>query len=153
LALFGTLNIDNALSNPKTSHFSFLQQGTAFQLDADILDESRLSYRDPKAALPVDTPIAADDILSIRSAGADASGQHLFRLVWFDQHSNEAEVGQFYLNGCLQVQDRQTGDPYVFSFGGGCPAAGLLSDQTKVITELQLLIAPTLGAARFRKSL
>jgi hypothetical protein len=149
LALFGSLNIDNALSNPKLSHFQFRREKTSVHLDADILEVPRLIYQDLDARVPVDTPIASDDILAIHDVGEIDSGKRQYRLVWFEQRSGRIQVSHVLLNGCLEAKDRETDDLYIFKFGGGCIESAEFQDQTKVITEMQILIAPTIGAARF----
>ncbi len=153
LALFGRLNIDYALLNPKVSHFEFEQQGNVVHLDADVLDDSEIKFKNPMAPMPAWTPISFDEVLAIRSSGRNANDEALYRLVRFDSSKRSVELSdRVLLDGCLQAQSRKNGDTYLFTFGAGCPAAGQQPDQSKVINGLQVLIAPTLGAMRFRKN-
>jgi hypothetical protein len=148
LAKFGRLNIDYALMNPKMSHFVFQQQNADARLDGDILPDSKVALMDPAADVPTWRNIVIDEVLSIRSAGSDGDGQPLYRLVLFD---NVAAGGtavikdRVRLNGCLITQSRGTGDMFIFIFEAGCSEAGALQDQSKVISGVRVLIAPTLG--------
>lgn len=151
LAKFGRLNIDYALMSPKMSHFEFLQQGIVMHLDADILEGARLDFKDPSAPLSTSKAITVDELLSIRAAGSDETGSSLYRLVFFDNSTPPGTVvlkDGVLLNGCLQAQSRQNEDSFIFIFGAGCVEAADLLDQSKVISDLRLLIAPTLGFFR-----
>jgi hypothetical protein len=152
LAKFGRINLDHALLNPKMSHFEFLQQGTVTHLDADMLDGSRLDFEDPNAAVAAWKATTVNELLSIRRTGSDETGNGLYRLVYFDNSIPPGTVvlkEDVLLNGCLQAQSRQSGEDYIFVFEAGCAEASALPDQSKVISDMQLLIAPTLG--EFRK--
>jgi len=151
-AVFGKLNMDRALLNPKLSHLDFMQNGNRVHLDADLSDGSNLKMQNPAAQVPVWMPIPIDYLLSIRKATGPGAN-NLFRLVMFNESDSGGTVelkDRVLLDGCLSAQSRDTGDTYYFVFGAGCLEASQLPDQGKVITDLQLLIAPTLGRARMQ---
>lgn len=153
LSLFGKLNVDYALLDPKMSHFSFQQQGVAAYLDADIVGGSEIRFEDLDSGAPVWQPLSIKELLSIRKMRTDPSGNIVYRLVLFNSSSpNGGTIDlkkHVLLDGCLQVQSRYTGDKYIFAFTNGCDTSQL-PDQNKVIPGVDLLVAPTLGGSTFR---
>jgi hypothetical protein len=154
LSLFGKLNVDNALLNPKMSHISFKKQGDAAYVDADIMDASKISFEDLDSGAPEMEPLPIKQLLSIRKVGADQDGNTIYRLVLFIRSSTNGGTVDLkkhaLLDGCLQVESRYNGDKYIFAFSNGCDDASKLPDRSHVIPEIDLLVGPTLGGTTFR---
>jgi hypothetical protein len=152
-ALFGKLNVDYALLNPKMSHFAFKKQGVPAYVDADIMDASKISFEDLDSGAPGMQPLSLKQLLSIRKVETDQSGNIIYRLVLFITSPNGGTTDlkkRVLLDGCLQVESRDNGDKYIFAFSNGCDEANQLPDQSHVIPEIDLLVGPTLGGSTFR---
>ena len=163
LALFGRLNVENALLNPKVYHViyeasSCLEGSTdesgRCHLDVDLVSPPpTLVSVDPDDALSTPVPVVFSYLLSIRHGSLDPSGKRLFRLVSFTKGNSGANSTielkrDVRLSGCVKVKSHQTGQTLLLAFGNSCPEAENASDPSTVLSDAYFLIAPTLGAAR-----
>jgi Subtilase family len=161
LALFGRLNIENALLNPKVFHLNYKApaciEGVSdspgnCHADLDLLEQPSLTFVDPVEDLPTTIPVVFNYLLSIRKGSIDANSKQLFRLVLFTKGTNGSNSTidlrtDVDLNGCMKVRSRQTGHKLILSFGNSCDDARLATDPTSILSDVNLLIAPTLGGA------